>query len=175
MFGLKVSKNRRTTDDATSIWHKLIPGAAITLQVLLESLLSATFDSAQCNGMIEAVFRTIAFALSWIVGLTSMRWKFTSDHTTALRVKHGFVNIGVVTAWLFAVSDFPLKCWISDHTDHADTIISTTQGMLIILIQVMVSLEVFDFQLGASTTDGTSNTGGGKEEGVVNESTGMMT
>jgi hypothetical protein len=151
MFGLNVSTNtNQSAQDAASIWHKLIPGAAITLQVLLESFLSAIFDSAQCNGKTESIFRTIAFFLSWSIGLKGMKWTFESDQGKPFtrRIKHAIVNVAVVTSWLFAISDFPLKCWLLS-VDYAgvDTIISTTQGMLVIFIQVMVSFEVFDVDI----------------------------
>ena len=58
-------KQPESTAEATDIWHKLIPGAAISLQVMLESFLSATYGSETCSGKIEGVFRTIAFLLSW--------------------------------------------------------------------------------------------------------------
>lgn len=162
-------KRPETTEHASSIWHKLIPGAAITLQVLLESFLSAAFDNSECNGTPETIFRNLAFFVSFIVGLKSMKWSnFSSDENvgamkkTSRKIKHALVNVGVVTCWLFAVSDFPLKCWVSG--DKAK-LVSTTRGFLVIAIQVFASLEIFDVDI----TDGD-----GEEGDVVNEETGLL-
>jgi hypothetical protein len=160
MVGITANTGQ-SAQDAASIWHKLIPGAAITLQVLLESFLSASFDSTQCNGQNEAIFRTIAFVLCWSVGLRGMKWTFESDKGKPFtrKIKHALINILVVTSWLFAISRFPLKCWLRSMEDQdADTIISTTQGMLVIFIQVIVSFEVFDVDLILGTTNAAEDT-----------------
>ena len=175
MVGLNVSRPV-TAAQATSIWHKLIPGAAISLQVLLESFLSATFDSTQCNGVAEAIFRTLAFIVSWGVGLKCMKWTFSSDENVrsplqqiSRRVKHALVNIGLVTSWLFAVSDFPLKCWLVGDSSKA---ISATRGVLMIVIQALAALEVFDIDL--VTTNGDNDEEPTHGEVVANEKSGLL-
>ena len=78
-----------------------------------------------------------------------MKWSFSSEDNLSTRqksgrkIKHALVNVGVVTSWLFAVSDFPLRCWM-ESTSNNDSIIRATRGILVVLIQVITSFEVFD-------------------------------
>lgn len=154
MFGLQY-ETPKTTDKAASIWHKLIPGAAITLQISLESFLSATYGSETCSGRVESIFRTVAFFLSWIVGLRGMKWgksfsyhrrlRLSAKRINFRRLKHSLVNIGVVTGWSFAVSDFPLKCWMEG--EGSDKTIGAIRGFLVVLVHAFVSLEVFDVDI----------------------------
>lgn len=167
MFGFKRRSFSGSGDTPASVWHKLIPGAAISLQLALESLLSAAFGSEACAGRTEGVLRTVAFALAWLVGLHSMKWEFGSEtHLSASqrasrKLQHAVVNIGVVTCWLFAVSHFPLVCWVGGHHSKA---ISAVQGMMVAFVQVIVSFELFEIDV----------TGDENEDDITTEATRLV-
>lgn len=150
LLGLRFRRDVKSDNSIYSIWHKLIPGTAISLQILLESTLGSIFGTQRCSGTGEAVFRTVAFVIAYVAGLKSMKWSFESEaHLSekkrqSKRIKHALVNIGVVTAWIFAVSDYPLMCWMPTVSERS---INMIKGSLIVLAQVIVSFELFEFPI----------------------------
>ncbi|CAB9497549.1 expressed unknown protein [Seminavis robusta] len=139
--------DQRLSHRAAVIWHKLIPGAAISFDLLAETLLSNAFNSHSCLNQTEAIFRSMAFAISWLVGLKTMKWTFPSDDLLSpnkkywMRIKHAVVNVGVVTFWLFTISDFPLLCWIGNENQE---MISGTRAISLLSIQALVLLEIVE-------------------------------
>lgn len=136
---------------AGEIWHKVIPGVAITLQVSLENLLNWFFSKdtkrgpMHCAGDQETISRTIAFVITALVGLLAMKWDFRQTNRTVLWY-HYIINIGLVTAWLLAISDFPLACWIEDDqalNEKQQRSVSLTRFFLVLTTQALASLEIF--------------------------------
>jgi hypothetical protein len=120
-------------DSATGIWHKLIPGTAITLQVALDSALRSAFSSsAQCSGVNEFGWRTAAFIITAIVGLATMKWTFKTGDKQR-QFFHRVINVFLVFAWLIAISDFPVTCWIA-----TDGMLSSDQVQSVGLLRLLI-------------------------------------
>ena len=99
-------------NEFTDVWPKIIPGVAIALQVSLDNMLNLQFNRTdseilQCGGENESAWRTAAFVVSFVIGFAVMK-RFNDN-----RLFHEIVNVGLITGWLFSISDFPLTCWIS--------------------------------------------------------------
>jgi hypothetical protein len=95
----------------------MIPGFAITTQVATENMFNAVFASesedgtptTQCHGRNELVWRTVTFCICFFFGFVFM--KQFQEH----RLFHDVVSFGLVAGWLFAISNFPLMCWVNPN------------------------------------------------------------
>lgn len=137
--------NRKRGD----IWRKIIPGVAITLQLGFESVLDAAFVESRTvcqGGNQETIFRTVAFCISGTIGLLFMKWKDFRTKNNWPDWIHYIVNVATVVAWLLAISNFPLVCWIDDEGTISDLElrgVALTRAFLVVLIQALASAEVF--------------------------------
>jgi len=112
-------------DNFRTVWQKVIPGAAIMFQFLFDSFFNLVFrmstsiptantgSGPQCTGDLDFIWRTFAFVITAGVGLVFMKWNFGSTNNTKRQWFHYFLNFYFVFSWLFAISDFPLTCWIN--------------------------------------------------------------
>ena len=116
------SPDSQGQDDFRTVWQKVIPEVAIVFQFSLDSIFNWAFPKStstptantgsgpQCTGDLEFIWRTIAFGITAVVGLVFMKWKFQN---TQYWLFHYLLNVYFVFSWLFAISDFPLTCWIN--------------------------------------------------------------
>jgi hypothetical protein len=150
-----------------TVWHKLIPSIAIAFQSGAEGILNLVFrgptttdsttgviNGPQCTGNPELVWRTITFVCAFILGMLTMKYEFTTEESGATRrsvdskkrrfLLHLVINFAVVLCWLFAISDFPLTCWIdSDNalTEKETRTVDWVRTGLLVLAQMFVALE----------------------------------
>lgn len=68
------------------------------------------------------------FIVCFLAGFFGMK-AFDTD-----RLYHGVVSFGIVAAWLFAISDFPLTCWI-----NADAPLSELQSQNVSILRLLIA------------------------------------
>jgi hypothetical protein len=118
-------------DNFRTIWQKVIPGVAIVLQFVFDSFFNLVFPKSKntsstatdigsgphCTGKKELISRSVFFVITAVVGLIFMKWKFKEDKDWPWQKKwfHCIMNFCFVFSWLFAISDFPLTCWINSN------------------------------------------------------------
>jgi hypothetical protein len=59
------------------------------------------------------------------------------------RLFHGVISFGLVAGWLFAVSDFPLTCWINTNQPLSmiqSQNVSITRGFITLLVNGILAL-----------------------------------
>ena len=122
------------------IWSRMIPGFAISTQLAMAEILNVTFMSSdpisgvkaiQCHGIDEYRWRTATFLICLLSGFLFMK-KFDTD-----KLFHAVVSFVLVISWLFAISDFPLTCWIS-----TDQPLSEKQARNVFLTRFMITTVV---------------------------------
>lgn len=156
-----------TEETLAYVWKAVVPSVAILIQAAFENFFNGAFPKAinttstetgeaagsgpQCTGNLELVLRTIAFVITLLVGLIFMKWKFSSteklhkDHQWRRRWFHYTMNFVFVFSWLFAISDFPLACWINKDgalTSSQLIIVSFTKfvtGTIVVNVGVLIS------------------------------------
>lgn len=139
-----------SAEKAISIWHRLIPGAALTFHTVVESLVDRFDDtSMQCTTRHALWARTLSFLAAWVFGLSVMQW---TDFSHGHILVHGAVNVIVVTAWLLAISQYPLVCWAGhsnsvdyDLTSNESHSIGLTRLTLVAVMEAATALEMYTF------------------------------
>lgn len=126
------------------VWSRMVPGLAITLQLTADNFLNSKFvssdrsnEAVQCHGRNELIWRTVTFFIIFFIGFVFMK-KF-DEH----RLFHGVISFGLVAGWLFAVSDFPLTCWINTNQPLSmiqSQNVSITRGFITLLVNGILAL-----------------------------------
>lgn len=123
----------RNRNSYPKIWTRIIPGLAISLQLACDEVFKLSFMDAenktvQCHGKNEFWWRTGTFIVCFLVGFFGMK-KFGAD-----RLYHGVVSFGIVAAWLFAISDFPLTCWINTNAPPSEL-----QSQIVTILRLLIA------------------------------------
>lgn len=155
---------------AISIWHRLIPGAALTFHSVLEAVVDRVVGPADgCVSPLALWARTISFLLAWVFGLSVMKW---SNFSHGNVLWHGAVNVVVVTAWLLAISQYPLACWAGhagslgyDLTTQESHSIGLTRLVLVAVMEAATALEIHSFVTNSRVEEDTK--GGGSSSSVA--------